>query len=133
MTLILALIYFSATVSVLLFVLFVWAKIWPSVSAIITHKEVKRISVNGRYYYKPELTYRYSVGGVDYCSNTIFLGGGRSYPDESKALNLWPGEKVNVSFCPVRPAFSYLVVDSRLFWGLPMISAICVAFIILIV
>ena len=133
MNIILALLFVVALVSTILFVVFLWAKTWPKAPRIIISRNAKKHTVNGRVLFKPELDYEYAVDSKGFSSSSIFLGGGRSYSDEVSALSLWQDEKVNVSYCPLSPSLAYLVIDSRLLSGMPIIAVICAICIVFLV
>ena len=88
---------------------------------------MKRIKTNGREYYKPYVEYEYEMDGRRFSSNNFSLFGGRSYKDESSALEIITRVKQKAVFqvqvCPIRKDYSYIERDVRFVTGMFGISA----------
>jgi len=90
-------------------------------------KSSKEIMVNGRLFYKPDVSYFYYVDSRKYYSKSVSLLGLRSF-DSSVDVELLLDD-INVAwYCPVWPEVSYLFREFRLLYSLFFASSVSCVF-----
>jgi len=111
-----------AFIAILLWLAMTWARFWPRVVCTNFDLEIVELSINGKKLYKPKVSYSYSHNERSYKSNRLTLFGGRTYPSRVNAQNVISEKKAYI--CPIKPNFSYISQDARVFWGLLFLSFI---------
>jgi uncharacterized protein DUF3592 len=87
---------------------------WPTANGAVSANWLKVLfsTRNNRRYYRPEITFRYRVGGTDYQSSRISFGFDRSLPYQREAQNIldrYPmGSAVKVYYEPGNPSLGIL-------------------------
>jgi len=113
-------------ISSLIFLVMIWARFWPRV--VCTNFDLKTVElcINGKTVYKPKVSYSYRYNEKLYESNRFKLFDGRAYASRAEAQNLAGERKAYI--CPIKPSFSYICQDARVFWGLLFLSFACLIF-----
>ena len=105
------------------------ARSWPWIDGVIESAQVEhfrarvanfRLTARWRRYFKPDIVYRYSVGGVDFMGSRLILAA-RLYsgaPGYSRRLveRYPPGTRVTVYYNPANAAEAVLHPEARVPW-----------------
>ncbi len=113
-------------ISTLIFLVMIWARFWPRV--VCTNFDLKtfELCVNGETVYKSKVSYSYRYNEKLYESNRFKLFDGRVYASRADAQNFVGERKVYI--CPIKPSFSYICQDVRVFLGFLFLSFACLIF-----
>lgn len=108
------------------------ARDWPKVPATITESSVREDTDSDGTSYLPEISYRYSVAGSEYCS-TVHTEG-LPFPSTEDAARQMvkqfaAGSKVQVAVNPANPAVAVLDTGFPKAWYVLMIASV-IAFIV---
>lgn len=88
------------------------ARSWPTVEGVVTRAELVETRKSGDRAWRPEVEVRYAAQGRDHTTDSIWVGGARSFRDHARAQDVlarFPlGGQVPVSVNPDDPADSVL-------------------------
>jgi len=120
------------------------AALWPSVQGEVVSARVEQfasrerkmnqsgtdgtVDMHWRQYYRPDVEYRYKVGGIDYRGTRISFGGrlyaSFEYLARQRTAAYQPGQSVRVSYDPKNPAQAVLELRSYGAWVVWLLAAL---------
>ena len=102
-------------ISLILFLIMIWARNWPKVRIGIEDESIENFTHNGKNFYLPAVSYTYEYDGVIFNSSSLSLFGSKRFSSRKKAEELLEFDSAFV--CPVLPQFSYVYQSATLRTG----------------
>ncbi|GGY84461.1 hypothetical protein GCM10011613_31740 [Cellvibrio zantedeschiae] len=108
--------------SIVMWGILVWSTYWPQVEGLLEKADYHALEINRRKLFKLDVLYKYELNGKSFKSNTIYMFGGAPCKSENEASGLIKSfnENLVITYCPMLPAISCILLNKKLMLYLPI-------------